>query len=126
MIFRGDTTYINIQKNTQFAHIYQSIYFSGGRIKGNWNIPSFNIKRYIFKLLVIQSPKKSIYKTNTAKMLIFKYHLNNKARLNKCTGNYPTNPYLTRRPYNIFILNSDCNCIYLKNITLVKHYENTT
>lgn len=34
MIFRGDTTYNNIQKNTQFAHIYQSIYFSGGRIKG--------------------------------------------------------------------------------------------
>lgn len=54
-------------------------------------------------------------------MLILKYHLKNKARLNKSTGNYPNNPYFTRRPYNIFILNSDCNCLYLKNITLVKH-----
>lgn len=34
MIFRGDTTYNNIQKNTQFAHTYLSIYFSRGRMKG--------------------------------------------------------------------------------------------
>lgn len=58
---------------------------------------------------------------------IFKYHLKNKARLNKCTGNYPTNPYFTHRPYNIFILNSDCNCIYLKKHNACKtNNENTT
>lgn len=75
---------------------------------------------------MIQSPpKNSIYKTNTAKMLIFKNHLKNKTRPNKCTGNYPTNTYYTRRP-KYFYSKFGLQLYYLNNITLVKHTMKTS
>lgn len=50
-------------------------------MEGIENITSFNIKRYIFFLIVSDTiPKKTIYRTNSAKMLIFKDHFKIKLR----------------------------------------------